>query len=92
MSQVQIITAICAGFIFISLIAFTFLFLWVLGREFENKAKSIMIKFPYLNKLFLFYLKWGSLTSIPIRIIFICIFYINLGLAIYYLSYLTIIL
>ncbi len=89
MSETQLIAACCAGFICLSVILFTMLTFWVVGREFANKAQSIMVKYPYLNKIFLFYLKWAELTSIPARIIFVCGFYINICLSIYYLSILT---
>lgn len=56
-SNVQIIASWCAALLFIVIVTFTFLMLWVFGREYAEKFKLIMINYLKLNKIFLFYLK-----------------------------------
>lgn len=92
MSDIQILATCCAGLIAIGIMLFTFLTLWVIGKEYANKAKSVMFKYPTLNKVFLFYLKWGDFTSIPVRLFFVCLMYVDLSLALYFLTYIPLFL
>ena len=92
MSDIQILAACCAGLIAICIVLFTFLTFWVIGREYANKAKSVMLKYHTLNKIFLFYLKWGDFTSIPVRLFFVCLMYVDLSLALYFLTYIPLFL
>lgn len=92
MSEVQIVATCCAILLGVCIMLFTFLLLWVIGREYADKAKSRMCNYGILNKIFLFYLKWGETTSIPLRIFFTCFIYVNINLCIYYLTYIPLFL
>lgn len=87
MSDVQIIATCSAVLICVCIMLFTFLILWILGREYVDKFKSIASKYPILNKIFLFYLKWADITSIPARLFFVCFIYFNLVLSLYFLTH-----
>lgn len=87
MSDAQIVAYCCAVLIALAILAFTFLTAWVIGREYAEKVKSFTIKYPKLNKIFLFYLKWAEITSVPARIFFSIFIYIELSLCMYYLTY-----
>jgi hypothetical protein len=92
LSDVQTIAACSAGLISVCIMLFTFLTLWVIKREYVEKAKFIMANYPFFNKVFLFYLKWGDLASIPARVFFVCFVYLNLSLSIYFLTYIPLFL
>lgn len=74
MCEVEIVTTCCAILLGIYIMLFTFLTLWVIGREYANKFKSRMWNYGILNTIFLFYLKSGETTSIPLRIFLLALF------------------
>lgn len=92
MSDIQTIATCCAGLIGVCIMLFTFLTLWVLGREYADKAKSIIANYRILNKIFLFYLRYGDLASIPARVFFVCFIYVNLSLSFYFLTFIPLFL
>lgn len=87
MTDPQIVAGCCAILLFLVIITFTVLVAWVVGREYAEKFKAFMVNYPILNKIVLFYLKWGEITSIPARILFVFFIYLELILCLFYLTY-----
>ncbi len=72
MSDLQFIAAYCAMFICVSIVLFTFLIMWVIGREYVNKFNYIMEKYPRLNKIF-YSIQLGQSMSVFLDVYFLLV-------------------
>ena len=83
--NLQIAVICCIAVLLIAVFLFTFVFFSILSRPYIQKVKPLIQNYPILYRIFNFYSKWNETVSIPVRILFITLTYINLITCLYFL-------
>lgn len=83
--DLQLAVICCIAVLLIAVFLFTFVLFSILSRPYIQKVKPLIQNYPILYRIFNFYSKWNETVSIPVRILFITLTYINLITCLYFL-------